>query len=89
MTPTQPKANPKPIMPRFTDEIAKELKSLMLTRAPNFYFTAEDRAELVAKTGLIDEQIMQWARDLRRLEPELQLKFLNCEKLDGEKVRFF
>ena len=76
-------------MPRFHDEAAKQLKMRMLTRTSDFYFTAEDRAELVTKTGLSDGQIIQWAVNLRRMEnTDARMKFLQSEKIP-ETVRFY
>jgi hypothetical protein len=76
-------------MPRFPDEAAKQLKMRMLARAPTYYFTAEDRAELVAKTGLSDDQITHWSENLRRMkDADAQIKFLHSEKAP-ESVCFY
>jgi hypothetical protein len=62
-------------MPRFSPEVIQALKrKLMTKKAANYVLEAEEVADLMAKTGLTEEQIRLWTKDLHLYYPTLEAK---------------
>jgi hypothetical protein len=59
--------------PRFTDEHLIPLRRVMLTRQPDFAYTAADVDALVRETGLLRSQIQDWAKHFRNRSVSKQL----------------
>jgi hypothetical protein len=52
-------------MSRFPEASVTCLKGIMLTRAPEFYFKAEDEAVIAKETALNTAQISKWSENFR------------------------
>ncbi len=52
-------------MPRFSQANDAFLKTTMISRAPDFFFTQDDVDLIMKTTGMKQDQILQWACQLR------------------------